>query len=112
MHFSEGAAVLLHRELWRDFGYSANEKLLGHVFVGYHLRILLLKGPVAWVMLCGGCSVTQSRPTLCDPSACSAGLLCPWDFADETTGVGCIKTFQVKAWPNPPTGTRDERREI
>ena len=84
----------------------------GMCLLGYHLRILLLKGPVAWVMLCDGCSVTQSRPTLCDPNACSAGLLCPWDFADETTGVGCIKTFQVKAWPNPPTATRDKRREI
>lgn len=95
--------------VWRDVGHSADGKLPGMCLLGYHFCILLLEGPVAWVMLCGGGLVTQSPPALCDPMACGAGLLCPWDFPDETTGVGCIKTFQVKAWPNPPTGTRDER---
>ena len=113
MHFSEGAAVCSTGSfVWRDFGHSVNEKLLGHVFAG----MPFLHSP-PWRAsglgyACGGCLVTQLHPTLCDPTACSAGLLCPWDFPDETTRVGCIKTFQVKSWPNPPAGTRGERREI
>ena len=72
----------------------------GMCLLGYHLRILLLKGPVAWVMLCGGCSVTQSRPTLCDPNACSAGLLCPWDSPGTNPGVGghfLLQCMKVKS---------------
>ena len=34
--------------------------------------------------------VTQSCPTLSDPSDCSlTRLLCPWDFPGKSTGVGC-----------------------
>ena len=40
-------------------------------------------------------SVTQPCPTLCDPMDYSLPrLLCPWDFPDKNTGVGCHFLFQ------------------
>ena len=37
----------------------------------------------------------QSCPTLCDPTDCSPpGLLCPGDFPDKNTGVGCHALLQ------------------
>ena len=37
--------------------------------------------------------VAQSCLTLFDPMDCSIRpwLLCPWDFQDKSTGVGCLK---------------------
>ena len=34
------------------------------------------------------CLYAQSYLTLCDPIA-SSRLVCPWDFPDKNTGVGC-----------------------
>ena len=39
------------------------------------------------------CSAAQPCPTLCNPID-PAGLLCPQDFTDKTTGVGCHSLLQ------------------
>ena len=37
--------------------------------------------------------VTQSCPTLCDPTD-PASLFCPWDFPSKNTGVDCYSLLQ------------------
>ena len=45
----------------------------------------------------------QSCPTFCDPMDCShTRLLCPWNFPDKNTGVGCHFLFQ---WIFPTQGS-------
>ena len=41
------------------------------------------------------CKHAHSCPTLCHPTYCSSPkVLCPWDFPDKNTGVGCHVLLQ------------------
>ena len=54
-----------------------------HTGVGCHFLLQCMK-------VKSQSEVTQSCPTLCDPTDCSLPrLLRPWDFPGKSTGVGC-----------------------
>ena len=62
----------------QDDGWSLNLlwKLFHDVCKSNH-------GMLCWML---SCSIT---PDSWDPLDCSLGILCPWDFSDKNTGVGC-----------------------
>ena len=55
-----------------------------------------------WI-LTGSCLVAKSCPTLGDPLAKPARLLCPWHFLDKDTGEGCHFLLQGSSPPRDQT---------
>ena len=101
---------IISEDLFSSPGIHFSLQFLGNthfsgeaLFVGIWESIRPMKGDIYHHLLLFSHSVMSDCNSLQPHELQSIGLLCPWDFPGDNTGVGCHFLLQGSSWPRDQT---------